>query len=278
MTQSDFGRKVAERRKELGLTQEELAEKCIMNVRSIQRIEAGTVNPRMHTIKVLSEALGFEEGIHVEKESRPWTTVLSNLLLLKEGDDDILAQLKIAWIAGLIYFAIGIPELVFEVIRAESGIEGFNIVSYVIVSIISILAIFYFQRGFIVLGKGLQNQMLTIAAWLIIGVSVLSTLAEIVTLGHDGEGDKIIAGAECITFGFLSIFFGIGIKRLKHLYGNVAKHAGNLEIVVGVTFVILPLFLFGLILSIPALILEIVLLYRASISNDTLVYVGAGEG
>ena len=54
MNQPEFGKKVAERRKELGFTQEEVAEKCKITVRTIQRIEAGLVNPRMYTIKMLT--------------------------------------------------------------------------------------------------------------------------------------------------------------------------------------------------------------------------------
>ena len=68
MQQPEFGRKVADRRKELGLTQVELAEKCEISVRSIQRIEAGRVNPRRSTKKILVEILDFEKGVyHKEK-------------------------------------------------------------------------------------------------------------------------------------------------------------------------------------------------------------------
>ena len=64
MNQPEFGKKVAERGKELGFTQEEVAEKCKITVRTIQRIEAGLVNPRMYTIKMLTDFLDFEKGVH----------------------------------------------------------------------------------------------------------------------------------------------------------------------------------------------------------------------
>ncbi len=50
-----------ELRKQHGLTQEELAEKCAVNIRSIQRIEAGDVNPRAYTRRILAAALGIED-------------------------------------------------------------------------------------------------------------------------------------------------------------------------------------------------------------------------
>ncbi|MEM7110024.1 MAG: helix-turn-helix domain-containing protein [Bacteroidota bacterium] len=44
-------------RQRKGLTQQELAELCQLSVRTIQRIEAATVDPRLHTLKVIAEAL-----------------------------------------------------------------------------------------------------------------------------------------------------------------------------------------------------------------------------
>ncbi|MCR8669132.1 N-acetylmuramoyl-L-alanine amidase [Aestuariibaculum sp. M13] len=56
----DFGTQLIEIRNAKGLTQEELAEKCNISARTIQRIESGKVQPRAYTIKVISEALGFD--------------------------------------------------------------------------------------------------------------------------------------------------------------------------------------------------------------------------
>ena len=55
-----FGKKLVEIRKAKGLTQEELAEKCNISVRTIQRIESGLVKPRAFTIKTISSTLGFD--------------------------------------------------------------------------------------------------------------------------------------------------------------------------------------------------------------------------
>lgn len=60
MEKLDFGTKLIEARKTKGLTQEEVAEKCKITVRTIQRIESGLVKPRTFTIKVISETLGFD--------------------------------------------------------------------------------------------------------------------------------------------------------------------------------------------------------------------------
>ena len=60
MKQPELGRKIAELRKARGLTQEELVEKCNLNVRTLQRIESGEVAPRSHTIRVIFAALDQE--------------------------------------------------------------------------------------------------------------------------------------------------------------------------------------------------------------------------
>lgn len=60
MKQPDLGRKIAELRKAKGLTQEELVEKCNINVRTLQRIEAGEVIPRSYTIKAIFSALNYD--------------------------------------------------------------------------------------------------------------------------------------------------------------------------------------------------------------------------
>jgi transcriptional regulator with XRE-family HTH domain len=60
MNQPDLGIKVAELRQQKGLTQEQLAEKCEVSPRTIQRIENGEVDPRAYTLQCLGEALEFD--------------------------------------------------------------------------------------------------------------------------------------------------------------------------------------------------------------------------
>ena len=60
MNQPDLGLKVTELRQTKGFTQEQLAEKCEVSPRTIQRIESGEVDPRAYTLQCLSEALDFD--------------------------------------------------------------------------------------------------------------------------------------------------------------------------------------------------------------------------
>lgn len=60
MTQPDLGRKISELRHAKGLTQGELAEKCNLSLRTIQRIETAEVTPRSYTVKLIFSCLDYE--------------------------------------------------------------------------------------------------------------------------------------------------------------------------------------------------------------------------
>jgi len=60
MKKLDFGTKLIEVRSAKGLTQEDVAEKCNITVRTIQRIESGVVQPRAFTIRIISDVLGID--------------------------------------------------------------------------------------------------------------------------------------------------------------------------------------------------------------------------
>jgi transcriptional regulator with XRE-family HTH domain len=60
MQQPDLGRKISELRLAKGLTQGELAVKCNLSLRTIQRIESAEVTPRSYTIKLIFKSLDYE--------------------------------------------------------------------------------------------------------------------------------------------------------------------------------------------------------------------------
>ncbi len=70
MNQPQLGLKVSELRQQKGFTQEQLAEKCEVSARTIQRIESGEVDPRAYTLHCLGEALEFDfEGQNPANEN-----------------------------------------------------------------------------------------------------------------------------------------------------------------------------------------------------------------
>jgi transcriptional regulator with XRE-family HTH domain len=76
MNQPDLGLKVAELRQQKGLTQEQLAERCEVSARTIQRIESGEVDPRAYTLHCLSQVLEFDFGEENTANENLWLTIL----------------------------------------------------------------------------------------------------------------------------------------------------------------------------------------------------------
>jgi transcriptional regulator with XRE-family HTH domain len=60
MNKHNFGTELIRIRKIRGLTQADIAEKCNVTTRTIQRIESGVVKPRSSTIKIICKTLGID--------------------------------------------------------------------------------------------------------------------------------------------------------------------------------------------------------------------------
>ena len=76
MNQPDLGLKVSDLRQQKGLTQEQLAERCEVSPRTIQRIESGEVDPRAYTLHCLGEALEFDFGEESTSNENLWLAIL----------------------------------------------------------------------------------------------------------------------------------------------------------------------------------------------------------
>ena len=87
MKQPKLGRRISELRQRNGLTQTELAEKCNLGLRTIQRIEASQGTPRGYTLKILFDVLGYE---HDEF----WRAVQDDTAAGKASDNRIVRTIK----------------------------------------------------------------------------------------------------------------------------------------------------------------------------------------
>jgi len=76
MNQPDLGLKVSDLRQQKGLTQEQLAERCEVSPRTIQRIESGEVDPRAYTLHCLGAVLEFDFAEDNPVNENLWLTVL----------------------------------------------------------------------------------------------------------------------------------------------------------------------------------------------------------
>jgi len=115
--QPELGKKISEMRKAKGLTQEELVELCNLNVRTIQRIEAGEVTPRSYTIKALFEALGIEWKEEKESFARS-----SRVPLISSRLKDALS---ISFGAGVLYLLFSMIEIPLDMAMMEGTVQGY---------------------------------------------------------------------------------------------------------------------------------------------------------
>lgn len=83
------GQRIKELRIKKGMTQEELAEKTELSVRTIQRIENGEVDPRSYTLQAIASALEIDynelnimDDIEFEKKAQTENTIWLALLHL----------------------------------------------------------------------------------------------------------------------------------------------------------------------------------------------------
>lgn len=107
MKQPELGRKIAELRKAKGYTQEELVEKCNLSVRTLQRIEAGEVLPRSHTIRVIFAALDYRVFDSSSSRMGHWLREVVDLFNLKTNTMKKVSILSVVFAAAaLILFAV----------------------------------------------------------------------------------------------------------------------------------------------------------------------------
>lgn len=248
MKQPELGLKISELRKERGLTQEELVEKCNLNVRTIQRIEAGEVTPRSYTIKSILEVLGYD----------------FNTILNAEFTSHARKFLKLAWIFGIIYFITGFFEFAAEYYLFKDDEMIYTNVIYISIKLIVLMSFSFFMYGFTIVGHIFKNPILKITSYLLLISFFIAIAFDIITIYVEILPRELILTIESITFGGIQLVFGIALIKLTKDLGNLALATGILEIITGVLLITVFLALAGLIVYIPAMVFEIVLLYKAS--------------
>lgn len=258
MQQPELGRRLTALRKERNLTQEELVEKSHVSVRTIQRIEAGEVLPRMSTVKILLEALGESYDTFLTKP----TNMETRTEQLEHSGRGVLLT---AVIAGAIYLAVEISLGALDIawLTKERDWEPWLNMVYIGLTVVMMAAYTLFARGFIVLSKLFENKLLTIGAYLMIAAVMGTGILDCVTL-FSGDTERLwmpysIAAA---VSGALTLVFGIALIRLQDGMGELSRVAGILEILIGCALVTVILFFLAYVILIPAIIVEILVLYR----------------
>jgi transcriptional regulator with XRE-family HTH domain len=249
-----LGQKIQEWRKAKGLTQEELVERCNINVRTIQRIEAGEVTPRSYTVKAILEVLEVNSDdiktVAVEEEDQIKGT-------------EINSWLKFSFIAGIIYLIFAIAETLFDayLLMEKSSLSIGIGYAYTFLKVSVLILFSMFTIAFFKLGTLFSNVLLKAVAILLIittGVFIVEDIASY------WMGQELLAGLifRSMVSGVLYVLFAVCLLQLSNSRGKIYLIAGLFGILTGVSFLTVVFAIPGLVLLTVFEMILIVLLHQ----------------
>lgn len=245
-------------RSEKNLTQEELVAKSYVSVRTIQRIEAGEVQPRVSTVRILLEALGEPYESFSTQTSRKMETQKPALPTANRN------TLLVGALAGAVYLICQIVLGAMDISWFMDGQRwGFRVNAvYATLTVLMVVSYGLFAWGFVALGSVFENSLLKVIAYILIAANVCLGILDVTTLSI-GDVDSLWLAyvAAGLIFGALSIVFGVALIRLDGM-GEISRIAGILEIAMGCLLVTVVLFFVAYVILIPTVVVEILVLYR----------------
>lgn len=248
LKQPQLGQTIVSLRHEKNITQEELVEKCNVSVRTIQRIESGDVTPRDSTLKIILESLDYDfNQIHDRSEKKIR-----------------LNTLNISWLLGIVYFLTGLGEAFLDFYRFEPDLPVYYSWIYTSAKLIILATYIFFMLGFVEIGKIHKNALLKVSAFLMLGSMSIMEFYDIATLFSNFTEEEflMVKGIEGVVFSSIDIAFGVALFKLAKTLGDTSRIAGIIQILAGLCFLSFVLGFIGLFLLLPAVILQIMLLYK----------------
>ena len=257
MKQPELGKRISELRKGKGLTQEELVEQCNINVRTIQRIEAGEVNPRSYTVKIILEVLGEDlKNIDVK---------LLTENIEREWFKNELKTLNKSWIHGVFYSIFILVGVLSQIYFTANNVGNLGVLTFkIFFSILFFILIIPFLNGYKVIAKKFNNTLLINAVYIYLGVGFIMTIIMFLTKNSSFISPlKIVLSViSIIVFGIGELIMGLGILKLKENLGSFAQITGTIKIVNAIMLITVILSPIALFFMIAILILEVVFLHN----------------
>lgn len=253
MKQPQLGQQIQEWRKAKGLTQEELVEKCSLNVRTLQRIEAGEVSPRPYTLKAIMEALEIRQE-----------EIRNSQLEEKLSFDSKWFQL--AFFAGMIYLITTMVEFMLDfTFYGGDSVNGFL---YATIKIIVMVGFSIFMFGFFQMGAKFGNRLMQISAALLAFGVLVFTSVDIYKFFILGEAMPEYLPIEAVVFGALYVLFGLGFINERKQSGTLFLSTGILGVLIGVGFLSVIFALPSLFVLIVFEILCLIILFQTGFSTE----------
>lgn len=246
MKQPELGKRLNEIRIQKGITQKELSDLCRVDIRTIQRIESGEVEPRMSTLKILAAALEYDELIANQ-----------NVPVIK--NEQLKTALLISVIAGVFYF--------FNFILYSVVVPNFTSISggpvLFLLSLVHIISGGLFFLGFVIICRQFRNNLLFITSILIIILIPLFVIVDSLARVIGNSVFMYLIRATVFLIGITGVLFGSGLIKTGSSGKILFVVAGIIQIVQNLMFVIpwLPVQYIGLWLAIPANFVLLLILF-----------------
>ena len=236
MKQPQLGLKILELRQQKGFTQEELVEQCNISVRTIQRIEAGEVMPRVYTVKTILAALDrdlddLQESVFEKKVKKAFLIEIDE----NKKVSFLFNQLHLGWIAGILSMILLVFQLIEETTFLATGGYYFGEVFYVTITILAAIAFALHMRAFVLIGELFKASFLKTSALIAIAINTLIAIYSVVDLHFQYIKLEAFALIYSVLFGIVFICMGIGLYKTNHL-GQLPKATGIITLILGFMF------------------------------------------
>lgn len=255
MNQPELGRRISERRNQIGITQKELSESCNVDIRTVQRIESGEVVPRHSTLKLISHFLEYDFQQHT-------------------GTDDLQNNvskdfLLVSFIAGI----LNVINWLFFVSIIPVKVSGVDI--HLFFAMIHLITTVFFYAGFFVLGRRYKNLVIQISSVVIAVIVSIMVFSDILAIATHFSFIVYVIKLLGVILGINGMVFGIGLIFVKNRFPVLYKMGGILQILIN-PFFIIPLATFnriGIYLAVPSLIVFVLILFVEFQSSDQKIHV-----
>jgi transcriptional regulator with XRE-family HTH domain len=242
MNQPELGARISEIRNQKGITQKELSEASRIDIRTIQRIEAGEVTPRASTLRMIADALSADAAVfngNVEKA----TGLVSGEMLLT------------LFLTGIVYL---FSWILFSPIGPKNEfLLAINLLAGVACTVSGV----FFYYAFYELAKMRKNLLMQYSS-LVIMISMPLFLLSAVITTRFSYSEHIMQFIVVLT-GINSLVFGTGLLKAGSRFVHLYRSAGLLQLVIAPFFIIpIPvLSIVGCWLTIPFILLLIVIVF-----------------
>ena len=264
MKQPELGKKIYESRKAKGLTQEELVEKCNLNVRTIQRIEAGDVTPRSHTIKTIFEALEIDFAKEEIKYSQNYNQTQDKELGIKFS--------PLILFAGSLFLILNLIEIPLDIKYIANSISGGI---YIPFKIGIFVCYFIFMWPFLKIGQFHGNNLISLSVFFLLIARLIAYLYSMIVILDDNLHHEIYYMIPSIIFwGIGYVLLGYSLSKLRIAESFGLKPIGILGMVSG--FLMLS-FIGQILAPFTIFIFEIGLLYFLNKYSKNSLKATAGD-